>query len=124
MKAGDRVLLDDGNLELRVLGVAGERVECEVVDGGPLRSNKGMNLPGVALSTPALTEKDRRDLAFGVRDRVDFVALSFVRQAQDVLQAKRLRRRRSARACPVIAKIEKPQALDEPRRRSWRRPTA
>jgi pyruvate kinase len=109
--AGDRVLLDDGNLELRVLGVAAERVECEVVDGGPLRSNKGMNLPGIALSTPALTEKDRRDLAFGIQHMVDFVALSFVRQAQDLLQAKALVRSLGA-ATPVIAKIEKPQALD------------
>jgi pyruvate kinase len=111
VKAGDRVLLDDGNLELRVVGTAGERVECEVVDGGPLRSNKGINLPGVALSTPALTEKDRRDLAFGIQHRVDFVALSFVRQAQDVLEAKRLLRSLGAET-PVIAKIEKPQALD------------
>jgi pyruvate kinase len=109
--AGDRILLDDGNLELRVLGVAAERVECEVVDGGALRSNKGMNLPGVALSTPALTEKDRRDLAFGIQHMVDFVALSFVRQAQDLLLAKELVRSLGA-ATPVIAKIEKPQALD------------
>jgi pyruvate kinase len=111
VKRGDRVLLDDGNLELRVLGTAGERVECEVVDGGPLRSNKGMNLPGVALSTPALTDKDRRDLAFGIQHMVDFVALSFVRQAEDVLQAKQLVASLGGRA-PVIAKIEKPQALD------------
>ena len=111
VKPGDRVLLDDGNLELRVLGVAGERVECEVLDGGPLRSNKGMNLPGVALSTPALTEKDRRDRAFGIQHMVDFVALSFVRQAQDVVQAKELIASLGART-PVIAKIEKPQALD------------
>jgi pyruvate kinase len=94
-----------------VLRITGERVECEVVDGGPLRSNKGLNLPGVALSTPALTEKDRRDLAFGVQHMVDFVALSFVRQAQDVLQAKELVASLGART-PVIAKIEKPQALD------------
>ena len=111
VKPGDRVLLDDGNLELRVVGLAGGRVECEVVDGGPLRSNKGMNLPGVALSTPALTEKDRRDLAFGVQHMVDFVALSFVRQAQDVEQTKQLLDSLGART-PVIAKIEKPQALD------------
>jgi pyruvate kinase len=109
--AGDRILLDDGNLELRVLGSAGERVDCEVVDGGPLRSNKGMNLPGVALSTLALTDKDRRDLGFGVQHMVDFVALSFVRQAQDVLEAKALVSSLGAQT-PVIAKIEKPQALD------------
>ncbi|HYN05458.1 MAG TPA: pyruvate kinase, partial [Vicinamibacteria bacterium] len=88
VKAGDPILLDDGNLELRVVGVSGDRVLCEVVDGGTLRSHKGMNLPGVALSTPALTEKDRRDLAFGVQHQVDYVAMSFVRRAEDVLEAK------------------------------------
>jgi pyruvate kinase len=111
VKPGDRVLLDDGNLELKVLGATAAEVQCEVVDGGPLRSNKGMNLPGVLLSTPALTEKDRRDLAFGVEHGVDFAALSFVRQAQDVEQAKALVRSLGGRT-PVIAKIEKPQALD------------
>jgi pyruvate kinase len=111
VKPGDRVLLDDGNLELRVVGTSGARVECEVVDGGPLRSNKGLNLPGVILSTPALTEKDRRDLAFGVEHGVDFVALSFVRQAQDLEQARELLHSLGARAS-LIAKIEKPQALD------------
>jgi pyruvate kinase len=90
---------------------SGTRVECEVVDGGPLRSNKGINLPGVALSTPALTEKDRRDLAFGVEHGVDFIALSFVRQAQDLEQARELVSSLGAHAS-LIAKIEKPQALD------------
>jgi pyruvate kinase len=108
---GEQVLLDDGNLELRVVGVEGGRVVCEVVDGGVLRSNKGMNLPGVALSTPALTEKDRRDLVFGVQHQVDYVAMSFVRRAEDVLEAKELIRR-MGEATPVIAKIEKPQAVD------------
>jgi pyruvate kinase len=111
VKPGDRVLLDDGNLELRVVRSAGPRVECEVVDGGPLRSNKGINLPGVALSTPALTEKDRRDLAFGVEHDVDFIALSFVRQAQDLEQARELVRSLGAHTA-IVAKIEKPQALD------------
>jgi len=111
VKPGDRVLLDDGNLELRVQRTSGTRVECEVVDGGPLRSNKGINLPGVALSTPALTEKDRRDLAFGVEHSVDFIALSFVRQEQDLEQARELVRSLGARSS-LIAKIEKPQALD------------
>jgi pyruvate kinase len=82
-----------------------------VVDGGPLRSNKGINLPGVALSTPALTEKDRRDLAFGVEHDVDFIALSFVRQAQDLEQARELVRSLGAHTA-IVAKIEKPQALD------------
>jgi len=111
VKAGDQILLDDGNLELRVLGVAGGRVECEVVDGGPLRSNKGMNLPGVLLSTPALTEKDRRDLVFGAQHHVDYVAMSFVRRAEDVLEVKSLLQS-MGETIPVVAKIEKPQAVE------------
>jgi pyruvate kinase len=110
--AGDQILLDDGNLELRVLGVSGNRVLCEVADGGPLKSHKGMNLPGVALSTPAITEKDRRDLEFGVRNGVDYVAMSFVRRAADVLDAKTLISKLGAET-PVVAKIEKPQALED-----------
>ena len=112
VKPGDQILLDDGNLELGVLEVQGERVLCEVKDGGPLRSNKGMNLPGVLLSTPAITAKDRDDLAFGIRSGVDYVAMSFVRRAADVLEAKELIRSLGADT-PVIAKIEKPQALDD-----------
>jgi pyruvate kinase len=110
--AGDQILLDDGNLELRVLGVAGEEVRCEVVDGGLLRSKKGINLPGVALSTPAITDKDREDLAFGLRAGVDYVAMSFVRRAQDVLEARALVAAQGTDT-PVVAKIEKPQALDD-----------
>ncbi len=112
VKPGDRILLDDGNLELRVLGSSGQAVDCEVVDGGPLRSHKGMNLPGVMLSTPAITDKDREDLAFGIQAGVDYVAMSFVRRAADVRQAKELVRALGADT-PVIAKIEKPQALED-----------
>ena len=112
VKPGDPILLDDGNLELRVLAVSGNRVECEVVDGGVLRSHKGMNLPGVALSTPALTEKDKADLLFGIQHQVDYVAMSFVRRAEDVLAAKGLIRS-MGEATPVVAKIEKPQALED-----------
>jgi pyruvate kinase len=109
---GDKILLDDGNLELRVVSTAGEEVACEVVHGGPLKSNKGMNLPGVRLSTPALTEKDRRDLAFGVQQGVDYVALSFVRQAADVEECKALVRSHGG-TTPVIAKIEKREAVND-----------
>jgi pyruvate kinase len=109
---GDRILLDDGNLELRVVRVSLTDVECEVVDGGWLKSKKGMNLPGVKLSTPALTEKDRRDLAFGVKNGVDYVALSFVRQAADVTECKALIKSLGG-TCPVIAKIEKREAIDD-----------
>jgi pyruvate kinase len=109
---GDRILLDDGNLELRVIRASLHEVECEVVHGGWLKPNKGMNLPGVKLSTPALTEKDRRDLAFGVQSGVDYVALSFVRQAADVEECRALIRSLGGR-CPVIAKIEKREAVND-----------
>jgi len=109
---GDRILLDDGNLELRVVRASLQEVECEVVHGGLLRPHKGMNLPGVKLSTPALTEKDRRDLAFGVKNGVDYVALSFVRQAADVEECRALVRSLGGTA-PVIAKIEKREAVDD-----------
>jgi pyruvate kinase len=109
---GNTILLDDGNLELRVEAAADARVECRVVHGGLLTAHKGMNLPGVKLSTPALTEKDRSDLAFGVAHGVDFVALSFVRQAADVEQCKALVASLGA-SVPVIAKIEKREAVDD-----------
>jgi pyruvate kinase len=112
VRAGDRILLDDGNLELRVVSTAGTEVACEVVHGGLLKANKGMNLPGVRLSTPALTEKDQRDLAFGLEQGVDYVALSFVRQAADVEQVKGIVRQLGA-SVPVIAKIEKREAVDD-----------
>src|SRR6266581_4975473 len=88
VKAGDRILLDDGLLELRVLGSDGSDVQCLVVHGGVLKEHKGINLPGVAVSAPALTEKDRDDLKFGVLHDVDYVALSFVRRPEDVLEAR------------------------------------
>jgi pyruvate kinase len=109
---GDKILLDDGNLELKVERTSGVEVFCVVVHGGPLRSHKGMNLPGVRLSTPALSEKDRRDLAFGVANGVDYVALSFVRRAADVVEVKALVRSLGG-SQPVIAKIEKREAVDD-----------
>src|SRR5205085_8737536 len=90
VKVGDRILLDDGLLELRVLGCGETDVRCQVVHGGILKEHKGINLPGVAVSAPALTEKDRDDLKFGVLHDVDYVALSFVRKPEDVLEAKKL----------------------------------
>ena len=83
---GDRILIDDGLLELKVLEVKGQDVHCEVVVGGLLKNHKGMNIPGTVLSTPALTDKDRVDLAFARELGVDFFALSFVRDPQDVAQ--------------------------------------
>jgi pyruvate kinase len=123
------VLLDDGRIRLKVLGVKGTEVTCRVQEGGTLESHKGINLPGVALSTSALTRKDRDDLGFALQEGVDMVALSFVRSAKDVSQAltlirkltgssspQRTRFRRPPFAVPhppLIAKLEKPQALED-----------
>jgi len=106
VRPGDRILLDDGLLELRVFAVRAGEVDCEVVVGGPLRDHKGMNVPGTPLSTPALTDKDRRDLRLALELGVDYLALSFVRDPADVRAAKEL-----AGEVPVIAKIEKPEAV-------------
>lgn len=111
VKPGSRVLLSDGLIELRVLGVTGSDVECEVVNGGELREHQGINLPGTPLKVPSLTEKDRKDLEFGIAHGVDMVALSFVRTADDVREAKRLIGHRSD-DLPLIAKLEKPQAIE------------
>lgn len=110
VRAGDRILLDDGNLELRVASSDGVDVSCVVVHGGRLKDRKGINLPGVALSTPALTDKDRRDARFAVELGADLLALSFVRSAADVLELRELTTR-LGRVVPIIAKIEKPEAL-------------
>ena len=101
-----RILLDDGRVVLRVRDSVAGRVRCAVEVGGELSDHKGVNLPGVALSIPALTEKDRRDLVLGRQLGVDYVALSFVRSADDLRQARRL-----VGELPLIAKIEKPEAL-------------
>lgn len=114
VRSGDRILIDDGLLELKVLSVQGSEIETQVVTGGVLFSNKGLNLPRAALSIPAITEKDREDLKFALDEQADWVALSFVRTAEEVLELKGLIRELSAlgRPTPVIAKIEKPEAVD------------
>ncbi|HEY6174142.1 MAG TPA: pyruvate kinase, partial [Kofleriaceae bacterium] len=111
VKAGDQILLDDGYLSLAVTHVRDREVDTIVVTGGILKNNKGINLPGVDVSAPALSEKDRIDIGFALRQGVDYVALSFVRRAEDVIEAKRLLTVDQV-SIPVIAKIEKPQALD------------
>src|SRR6185295_12888639 len=108
---GDRVLLDDGKMQLQVKAVEGTEIRCEVLAGGRLTDRKGMNLPGVRVSAPALTEKDKADAAFAVKLGVDYLALSFVRAPTDVADLKALLRDLRAET-PVIAKIEKPEALD------------
>lgn len=108
---GDRILLDDGLLELQVERIIDNLVHCRVLVGGELKSRKGMNLPGVAVSAPALTEKDLSDLEFCLEQELDYLALSFVRSAADVLQLTELLSQRQA-SIKVIAKIEKPEAVD------------
>ncbi|HWQ03313.1 MAG TPA: pyruvate kinase [Candidatus Nitrosotenuis sp.] len=111
VRKGDRILLADGLLELRVLGVRAGSVVCEVVNGGELGEHKGINLPGVKLKVGALTPKDRRDLAFALSIGVNYVALSFVRRAADV-RAAQAAIRRAGKNTPVIAKLEKPEAIE------------
>ncbi|WP_298268652.1 pyruvate kinase [Geobacter sp.] len=110
VKPGSRILMDDGLIELRVQAVEGNRVHCTVVEGGVLKDLKGINLPGVHVSAPSLSEKDLADVDFSLAEGVDYIALSFVRTAADVEELKRLLFERDARI-PVVAKIEKPEAL-------------
>ena len=109
--AGARILLRDGLIELRVRSVRGGDVVCDVLNGGMLGEHQGINLPGTALSIPAMTEKDRKDLEFGLKQGVDAVALSFVRSAADVNMVRELVAG-LGRDIPLIAKLEKPQAID------------
>ena len=110
VSSGDRILLDDGSIELVVDKVSRGEVFCAVARGGILKSRKGMNLPGVPIRTPAFTAKDRRDLRFGLERGIDFVALSFTRSANDAEPVRRVMRD-MGRSVPLLAKIEKPQAL-------------
>ncbi|MEY2978063.1 MAG: pyruvate kinase [Prochlorotrichaceae cyanobacterium] len=111
-KPGLRVLLDDGLLHLTIVSVNGKEVHCEVVEGGILKPRKGVNLPDLNLKLPSLTDKDKRDLEFGLLQGIDWVSLSFVRQAEDIRVLKQFLADRGAGDTPVIAKIEKPQAVD------------
>jgi pyruvate kinase len=111
LRAGARILLDDGLIELHVESTTDTEVVCRVINGGMLGERKGINLPGVALPIPSLTDKDRRDLQFAVRQGADYIALSFVRRAQDCTEAKDLIKASGGRQ-PLIAKIEKAEAID------------
>ena len=121
VRIGDRILLSDGLLELSVLEKNDTDVQCLVVHGGELGEHKGINLPGVAVSAPALTEKDRDDLRFGIMHDVDYVALSFVRKPEDIREAKQYihalqvehegEHKKHLTPTPLIAKLEKPEAI-------------
>jgi pyruvate kinase len=112
IRAGDRVLLDDGNLEFKVLRKVRGGVEALVVHGGVLKDKKGMNLPDTKLSLQSFTAKDKKDALYCIKGGADFIALSFVRSAHDITDLKRFLARHKS-DIPVIAKIEKPEALDD-----------
>ena len=108
---GDRVRLDNGLINLRVVARTNGRLECRVVDGGELGSRKHVNLPGVAVDLASITEKDRSDIAFGIEEEIDFIALSFVRSADDIAELRRLLGPRAGRVIRVIAKIENTEGV-------------
>ncbi|WP_457567309.1 pyruvate kinase [Desulfurobacterium sp.] len=112
VKPGEAILLADGAFRLKVIEVKGKKVVCEVVVGGPLTSHKGVNLPHTSLSIPALTSKDKEDVKFAVDEGADILALSFVRRAEDVTELKDLLEDLNASHIPVVAKIEKPEAVE------------
>jgi len=111
VRAGDRILIDDGNVQLDVTGVTGSRVRTRVVAGGKVSNHKGINLPGVAVSAPALTGKDESDLRWALATGVDIVAMSFVRSPEDVSPARKIMSEAGRPGVPLIAKIEKPEAV-------------
>src|SRR5581483_2736442 len=111
VQPGARILLSDGLIELHVRSIQGDDVECDVVNGGMLGEHKGINLPGTVVSVPSLTEKDEKDLEFGLAHGVDIIAVSFIRTAADV-QAVREKIRQAHADVWVVAKLEKPQAIE------------
>ena len=113
VRQGDSILLDDGKIRLKAVRVKGNDVQCSVEVGGTLSAHKGINLPGVAVSMPSLTEKDRRDLEFGLKQGVDYVALSFVRTSGDIRELREVMTGLTdkGQVPPIIAKIEKPQGV-------------
>jgi len=110
-RPGDRILMDDGLLQIKVIEKSKGGIKAKVIEGGLLKENKGVNLPGIRISASTFTEKDKEDLAFGLSIGVDYIAMSFVRSKEDIEQVKGWLKRHNA-TVPVIAKIEKPQALE------------
>jgi pyruvate kinase len=112
VKKGDPILLGDGEIELEALQVSNHEVKCRIIVGGILGSHKGIHFPHSSLNIRALTNEDKKDLAFGIKEKVDMIALSFVRNSQDIIYARREMRQRGA-TIPIIAKIEKHEAVDQ-----------
>ncbi|MDJ1178390.1 pyruvate kinase [Roseofilum sp. BLCC_M91] len=109
---GSQVLLDDGLLELKIMSIEGKKVECKVMEGGMLKNRKGVNLPSLTLRLPSMTEKDKQDLIFGLEQGIDWVSLSFVRTANDIITLREFLKEHQADHIQVMAKIEKPQAIE------------
>jgi len=112
IKPGDMILIDDGLIKLKAIDVSDKIITCEVIYGGQLKSKKGINLPNVNLSIPSITEKDLKDIEFGLKNNVDFIALSFVRHHTDILKLKKIISDKGFTR-PIIAKIEKPEAIND-----------
>ncbi len=114
LSAGNRILLDDGHMELVVTGIAENEIDADVITGGLLTSHKGVNLPGSKLNIPGFTEKDKADLQFGLEQGIDLVAISFVRSAQDVLTVRQAIQSYAPDQAdtPIVAKLERPEAID------------
>ncbi|MDP4097885.1 pyruvate kinase [Paenibacillus sp. P96] len=109
---GSTILIDDGLIGLTVVEVAGTEIKCRIVNGGTIKSKKGVNVPGVHISLPGITEKDAADIVFGIEQGVDFIAASFVRKASDVLEIRELLKKHNASHIQIISKIENQQGVD------------
>src|ERR1700741_2675013 len=112
VEIGHRILINDGLVELVVVGVEEKKVTTRVIHGGPISSKKGMNIPDSELTIPAITEKDREDVAFAVQHQLDYIAASFIRRRKDIEDLRALLASHGGSAILVIAKLEKPQAID------------
>jgi pyruvate kinase len=112
VKIGSTILIDDGLIGLTVVDIQGTEIKCKIVNSGQIKSKKGVNVPGVHISLPGITEKDANDIVFGIQQGVDFIAASFVRKATDVLEIRELLERHGAKHIQIISKIENQQGVD------------
>ncbi|MFD1957608.1 pyruvate kinase [Paenibacillus thailandensis] len=112
VQVGSTILIDDGLIGLTVEGIDGTEIKCRIVNSGPIKSKKGVNVPGVHISLPGITEKDANDIVFGIEQGIDFIAASFVRKASDVLEIRELLERHNASHIQIISKIENQQGVD------------
>lgn len=112
VEPGSTILIDDGLIGLTVIEVSGTEIKCRIVNGGTIKSKKGVNVPGVAISLPGITEKDANDIIFGIEQDIDFIAASFVRKASDVLEIRELLEKHNAGHIQIISKIENQQGVD------------